>query len=239
MLETASNFVTVFFEELGRALTSLAVGIKEKSASFATGVKDKFMSLITRERPQPPGNNTEPSPVLSKSEAIGDKTQSSELLRVVTPTIVLKDLDQKEPDIILQKPAPVIAEEKPSLAATPSENLTGSGLTASGGAPQPTIIQRTIERVISGITAEDLDQKLNKQEENFFAKVEGLKNQIASMGSQNFQAIALTNKIDQLTGTKLYNVTVSGMSGLTDADIPNDLTASNYLPLTGGTLTGA
>ena len=34
------------------------------------------------------------------------------------------------------------------------------------------------------------------------------------------------------------NITVSGVSGLTDADIPDGLTASNYLPLTGGTVTG-
>lgn len=33
-------------------------------------------------------------------------------------------------------------------------------------------------------------------------------------------------------------LTVNGVSGLTDADIPNNLTASNYLPLSGGTLTG-
>lgn len=49
---------------------------------------------------------------------------------------------------------------------------------------------------------------------------------------------AQSQKIDNLSGTSLSNVTVSGVSGLTDADIPDTLTASNYLPLTGGTLTG-
>ena len=49
---------------------------------------------------------------------------------------------------------------------------------------------------------------------------------------------ALSQKIDQLSGTSLSNVTVNGVSGLTDADIPDSITASNYLPLTGGTLTG-
>ena len=34
-------------------------------------------------------------------------------------------------------------------------------------------------------------------------------------------------------------LSVAGVSGLTDADIPDGLTASNYLPLTGGTLTGS
>jgi trimeric autotransporter adhesin len=51
--------------------------------------------------------------------------------------------------------------------------------------------------------------------------------------------IALTNDIDQLNGTTLTNVVVNGISGLTAADIPTDITAANYLPLSGGTLTGA
>jgi hypothetical protein len=39
---------------------------------------------------------------------------------------------------------------------------------------------------------------------------------------------------DTMTG----NLTVSGVSGLTDADIPDTITASNYLPLSGGTVSG-
>ena len=49
---------------------------------------------------------------------------------------------------------------------------------------------------------------------------------------------ALSQKIDQLSGTSLSNITVNGVSGLTDADIPDGITASNYLPLSGGTLSG-
>ena len=50
--------------------------------------------------------------------------------------------------------------------------------------------------------------------------------------------IALAQKIDTLTNTKFSNVTVHGLSGLTAADIPNDIVAGNYLPLAGGTLSG-
>jgi hypothetical protein len=50
--------------------------------------------------------------------------------------------------------------------------------------------------------------------------------------------ISLMGKIDNLSGTKLSGITVSGVSGLTDADIPDGITASNYLPLIGGTLSG-
>ena len=48
---------------------------------------------------------------------------------------------------------------------------------------------------------------------------------------------AVAAPIDQLTGTKLTNVTVSGVSGLTASDIPS--LSGSYLSLTGGTLTGA
>lgn len=41
-----------------------------------------------------------------------------------------------------------------------------------------------------------------------------------------------------LTGTDLTDITVHAVDGLTDADIPDDVTASNYLPLSGGTLSG-
>jgi hypothetical protein len=51
-------------------------------------------------------------------------------------------------------------------------------------------------------------------------------------------SIALSNRIDQLSGTKLTNITLSGVSGLTAADIPTGITAANYLPLAGGALTG-
>jgi hypothetical protein len=34
-------------------------------------------------------------------------------------------------------------------------------------------------------------------------------------------------------------LSVNGVSGLTDADIPDSITASNYLPLSGGTISGA
>lgn len=59
---------------------------------------------------------------------------------------------------------------------------------------------------------------------------------IASGGVWN--AIAGTNKIDKLSGVDLTSITVNGVSGLTDADIPDGLTASNYFPLTGGTVAG-
>ncbi|MEK7995486.1 MAG: hypothetical protein AAB403_16925, partial [Planctomycetota bacterium] len=56
--------------------------------------------------------------------------------------------------------------------------------------------------------------------------------------SQYTANLAVSQRIDQLSGTRLSNITVSGVSGLTAADIPTDITARNYLPLSGGALSG-
>ena len=54
-----------------------------------------------------------------------------------------------------------------------------------------------------------------------------------------FRSMGMMGRIDNLSGTNLKSVSVSGVSGLTDVDIPDGITASNYLLLTGGTLSGA
>jgi hypothetical protein len=41
-----------------------------------------------------------------------------------------------------------------------------------------------------------------------------------------------------ITGGTVSNIAVNGVSGLTASDIPTNVVASNYLPLSGGTLTG-
>lgn len=48
-----------------------------------------------------------------------------------------------------------------------------------------------------------------------------------------FSTFASSQKIDQLKGITLTSITVSGVSGLTDADIPDGITATNYVT-TGG-----
>jgi hypothetical protein len=103
------------------------------------------------------------------------------------------------------------------------------------------VIERIVERVVAsaGVTEDYLASKLNELSNSLKAQIYG----ISAAPSNNFssvsQAIALSNKIDQLSGVTISNATVSGVSGLTNADIPDDITASSYLPLAGGTLTGA
>lgn len=59
--------------------------------------------------------------------------------------------------------------------------------------------------------------------------------QVAAGG---FTPYAGSGRIDSLGNVAITNATVNGLSGLSDADIPDNITASAYLPLAGGTVTG-
>jgi len=54
----------------------------------------------------------------------------------------------------------------------------------------------------------------------------------------SFATFSSSQNIGQLSGITITNATVHGVSGLTAADIPRDIVASNYLPLSGGALAG-
>ena len=68
------------------------------------------------------------------------------------------------------------------------------------------------------------------------------------LGNRGYTSLSnFTNDVGYLTngsdvsfasGTFTSTLTVTGVSGLTDADIPDTITASNYLPLSGGVVTG-
>ncbi|MFA4890584.1 MAG: tail fiber domain-containing protein [Candidatus Paceibacterota bacterium] len=128
----------------------------------------------------------------------------------------------------------------------PAENHTLVVQSSTGGTK--TIVERTIEKIISGVTPEQLEEKLQTLNNKILSSVQNLKNQLDSRTyspanatvASTYQALALTNKIDNLYGVTINNATITGaLSGLTDAMIPDNITASNYLPLAGGTLTGA
>ena len=102
--------------------------------------------------------------------------------------------------------------------------------------PEPSSLtptERIVERIIlAGLQQSDLDQAMETVNTKILSEANLLRALIYEKSNSNFQAIALTNKIDNLSG-----ITLSSVTGLVDSDIPNNLTASNYLPLTGGTIT--
>lgn len=96
------------------------------------------------------------------------------------------------------------------------------------------INQPVIERIINTITGQSDGVTQSSVSEQLTALKNDLINRISSVStpaasSVNFAAFAVAQKIDQLTGTTLTNVTVHGVSGLTDADIPNNITVSGLI----------
>lgn len=136
-----------------------------------------------------------------------------------------------------------LAPEKLKASVISTFQPSSTGGAGSSGQPQ-TVVEKVIERIVEKPVSSD--DAVSKNE--FSTSLEQLKNKVfseiyrvsASTAQPIYQAISLTNKIDNLNGVTISNSTVSGtFSGLTDSMIPNDITVSNYLPLGGGTLTGA
>ncbi|HEY4510917.1 MAG TPA: hypothetical protein VJG29_00925 [Candidatus Paceibacterota bacterium] len=144
----------------------------------------------------------------------------------------------KEEPRLVPKPE-TNTSEKPiaSLPTSPSVQTPrpSQGEVSPRPAPPP---ERTI--IVAGVTQDALDLKLQELTNSIKSEIYRFSSQSSTGISNNFSAIALTQKIDHLDRATLNDVTFAGsVSGLTNEHIPDDITASNYLALTGGTLTGA
>ncbi|MCK6462992.1 MAG: tail fiber domain-containing protein [Candidatus Pacebacteria bacterium] len=109
-----------------------------------------------------------------------------------------------------------------------------SGLVIEGPVIERKTIERLVEKTVSVSDDEETNKKLADMETRLNNQISNLSSQTSRQFTGAYQTISLTNKIDNLS-----NITLSNVSGLADSDIPDDITASNYLPLSGGTLTGA
>lgn len=109
-----------------------------------------------------------------------------------------------------------------------------SGLVIEGPVIERKTIERLVEKTVSVSDDEETNKKLADMETRLNNQISNLSSQTSRQFTGAYQTISLTNKIDNLS-----NITLSNVSGLADSDIPDDITASSYLPLSGGTLTGA
>lgn len=96
---------------------------------------------------------------------------------------------------------------------------------------------RTNTVIENGITQAEVTQQLQELNNKLQSQIASITSAGPTMGSGGiYNEIAASNRIDELSGTTLDNVTVNGVSGLTASDIP-DL-SSKYLSVGGGTITG-
>jgi len=138
------------------------------------------------------------------------------------------------------------AETKYNQLQKELNSIKQSGIIVEGSVAEKKTIEKTIERIVPGVSEENLNSQISSLKSELANLNTNLTNQINNLSasasrqtSAVYNAVSLTNKIDSLSGTRLSNITVSGVTGLTDSDIPDTITASNYLLLTGGTLTGS
>src|SRR3989344_1357972 len=113
-----------------------------------------------------------------------------------------------------------------------SESEPEQGTLPPANAPNVTYItEPVIERVIERVVQE---QTSGVSETTLSARLQDLTNLLNQRIQNAFLGAARSAVVQNVS-----DITVDGVTGLADADIPDDITASNYLTLTGGTLTGS
>jgi hypothetical protein len=159
--------------------------------------------------------------------------------------------------------ASIFGGAEPNPVIAPSLNQPASAVVALSDAPDlsgpatssgtTTIIdqyitQPVMEREVAeqnSVTREDLDASLAALRSDLLSIIANSLPRAYNFSGPaeatpvSTATFSYSQKIDQLSGTSLSNITVNGVTGLTDADIPDTITASNYLPLSGGSLTFA
>ncbi|HEY9586139.1 MAG TPA: hypothetical protein VJJ27_00670, partial [Candidatus Paceibacterota bacterium] len=134
--------------------------------------------------------------------------------------------------------------EEPKLQLSPTEEgglkeelskLLEQGLTSEPSVKvEQTVVERTIEKVISGLSEKELDTAIAGVNSKLLAEVSALKSLIQQRSDENFRAIALSNRINNLSGVTINNTTVSGtISGIEDDDVPNDISVNTSKHLSG------
>jgi len=149
----------------------------------------------------------------------------------------------------------------PNLLPAPTQNETTEtnvpAVVSPGTQQTPQATTKVIERIITTTpapvtqplvsslgfyTKEEMDAVLRNYDQttknDLISRINNLSASTNSQYAATNMAVALTNKIDSLSNVTLTNVTVKGASGLEDSDIPDGITASNYLLLAGGNITG-
>lgn len=104
------------------------------------------------------------------------------------------------------------------------------------------VIERIIEQAmpiaLTGVSRSELDDRLQQLDNKLSARMALLSAALGNNSYVSTQTFAQSQRIDNLSGVTISNASIDGLIGLTDTDIPDDITASSYLPLTGGTISG-
>ncbi|MDP3785062.1 MAG: hypothetical protein Q8R12_03230, partial [bacterium] len=76
-------------------------------------------------------------------------------------------------------------------------------------APPPRIIERVIERSIAGLSSQEVDQRLSSLNQALLGEISSLKKELVDKTQANFNAIALTQRINNLGAVTITSPTIS------------------------------
>jgi hypothetical protein len=96
------------------------------------------------------------------------------------------------------------------------------------------ITKPVVEQIVDPSSQTAFANALVLLDKKYQSQFNALASQIAQQSSNftlTLSSFAQGQRINNLGNVSISNATVSGVTGLTDADVPNDITASNYLPL--------
>ncbi|MBI2109521.1 MAG: hypothetical protein HYT93_05165, partial [Parcubacteria group bacterium] len=213
-----------FFTSL---VTKLGSRVYQTTNNVTKAVKENTFKLFTAQSPM----QTE-TPNLKEAALRLKQKKEGEISANIISDIATSTT--KEQSVVFN---PV--NENTLIAREGVKNLEQKGFAVESTTGAQTIVERVIERVVAGISPEDIAAQLNALENKLRQEIF----KVGESGTREVRVVerqvALTNKIDQLPDVTLINATVSGnFTGLTDAHIPNDIVATNYLELAGGNITG-
>ena len=131
----------------------------------------------------------------------------------------------------------VILQEK---AVTDEEiiNLLANKIAARLPQVQQVIKETRVETQVKEVRVFVDEQKMQA----LASTIDALKTKQEADRQALFNMTSLSNRINYISGATINNVTITNPSftagSITDADIPDSITVSNYLPLSGGSVTG-
>jgi hypothetical protein len=140
-----------------------------------------------------------------------------------------------EPITLQSKALPSAPAPSPDDATVRSRAVSQTPGRVLGASTEP---QRLLA-ISNSVTHDELTAALNGLSDQFNRQLSSITFPSSGPAAPVYLTpFAQSQKIDQLNNVFLTNAAVNGVAGLTDADLPDSLTASNYLPLTGGSITG-
>jgi hypothetical protein len=147
----------------------------------------------------------------------------------------------KQPELSSQNQQPNHLPQAPTAAGAAATSLAASnepGRVLGASTERATSAAFTGLASIFGSALEALETRLNARINSLSLSTPLTFSGPAASTPVSVATFAHSQRIDELGNVTITNATVSGVIGLTDADIPDGISVSNYLPLSGGTLTG-